>query len=174
MKNPFPMSQNAHFMQGGAVAFVPGWVILFIIILSVGVIWPDFFGKDESREIINPAFFAFIVGSLMPVFDDLLAYIIGKPFAHHSLFHSPIGSLLTFLIFLIIGEQYAMYALTGNLSHIFFNFYLDRVTLIFPLSYREFGLADFLKITTRTMKVIHYPVIFLGFTYAIVKFFLGI
>lgn len=175
-KANFLMSKSSHFMKPGAVAFIPGWVILFIIILSVGMLWPNIFDSSENQNtlLINRVFLAFIIGALMPVFDDLLAFMLGKPFAHHSLFHSLIGSAITYFIFILLSPEVALFALYGNLSHTFFNFYLDRVAFFFPLSYREYGLADILKTSTYMMKVIHYPIIFLLFGLAVFKFFLGL
>lgn len=173
MKKAFPMNSSAHFMKPGTVAFVPGWIILFIVILSVGMLFPEIFKYPKNQEAsLNPAFLAFIIGSLMPIFDDLLAFIIGKPFAHHCLFHSLIGSFFTYIFFLILAPNVVNYAFFGNLTHIFFNFYLDRVTLLFPFSYREFGLTDFIGLSTYNLKVIHYPLIFLMFGFSVLKFFL--
>ena len=168
------MDPKSHFMEPGAVAFVPGWVILFIIILSMGAVFPGLFVSNNNlgSNVINPAFFAFIVGSLMPVFDDLLAYIFGKPFAHHSLFHSFLGPIITYVFFLVLSPNYASYAFMGNLSHSFFNFYLDRVAFFFPFSYKEHGLSDLVGVGTRALKAIHYPLIFLFFAYSLLKFFL--
>lgn len=161
-------------MKPGTVAFVPGWIILFITILTLATLFPSFFQSEQISKqlIINPFLFAFILGSLMPAFDDLLAFLFGPPFAHHSLFHSLIGVLLTYLLFLLIGtSDIAKYALLGNLYHILFNFYLDYVTPFFPFTYREFGLTNLIRVSTYWLKVIHYPIIFILFAWAVFTFF---
>lgn len=163
-------------MKPGDVAFIPGWIILFITILTGTVFFPWLFpaGQNNPQYPINAYLFAFIIGSLIPTFDDLLAFLFGPPFAHHSLFHSFIGSAITFILFLILGgPEIAKYAFLGNLYHIFFNFYLDVVTLFFPFSNREFGLTSITGISTYWLKVIHYPIIFILFTFAIVNFFIS-
>lgn len=167
----FRMHPKAHYMKPGAVAFVPGWVILFITILTAATLFPSLFLNSPSDSVfpINSFLFAFIVGSLLPVFDDLFAFLFGPPFAHHSLFHSFIGSALTYTLFFFVGgSEIAKYAFLGNLYHILFNFYLDVVTPFFPFSYREFGLTSITRISTYWLKVIHYPIIFILFTYAVI------
>lgn len=162
-------------MESGAVAFVPGWIILLITVITLALFFPKLFSmsqKTSPSNIFNPYLLAFIVGSLMPIFDDLLAFVFGPPFAHHSIFHSLIGPLITYLLFRLIStNQIARYALFGNLYHIMFNFYLDYVTLFFPFTYREFGLADIIGVSTYWLKVIHYPIIFLLFVFSIVRYF---
>lgn len=149
-------------MKPGAVAFIPGWVILFITILTAAILFPSLFPN-------NTLLFMFIIGSLLPVFDDLLAFLFGPPFAHHSLFHSFAGSALTYLFFFLTGgSEIAKYAFWGNMYHIFFNFYLDVVALYFPFSYREFGLTSLTRVSTYWLKVIHYPIIFILFAYAVI------
>lgn len=168
------INPTAHYMQEGAVAFIPGWIWLEIIVITIALLYPKLFSKDKKQKysIINPYFLAFLIGSLMPAFDDLLAFVLGEPFAHHSLFHSLIGSVITYAIFWIISNKdFAKYALFGNLTHTFFNFYLDYVTLFFPLTYQEFGLTDITNISTYWLKVIHYPIILILFIYAIFKTF---
>lgn len=156
------MHPKAHYMKPGAVAFIPGWVILFITILTGAILFPSLFPN-------NTILFIFIIGSLLPVFDDLLAFIFGPPFAHHSLFHSFPGVILTyFFFFLTGGGEIAKYAFLGNMYHIFFNFYLDVVTPFFPFSYREFGLTSITRISTYWLKVINYPIIFILFAYAVI------
>lgn len=165
-----------HFMEPGSVAFIPGWIILFLTILTLAILFPRLFQLSNKKQstIINPYLLAFIVGSLMPVFDDILAFVFGPPFAHHSLFHSFFGSILTFLFFRTSSSQaIAKFAFFGNLYHIFFNFYFDYVTLFFPITYREFGLTDILHISTYWIKATHYPLIFGLFAYAVLKHFLA-
>ncbi len=170
----FTMNATAHFMEPGTIAFVPGWIILLITIFTFSILFPRVFPKSKKEFLINPYLLAFIIGSLMPVFDDLFPFVFGKPFAHHSLFHSLIGVGLTFLIFRIFSTtKIAKYAFGGNLAHIFFNFYLDRVTLLFPFTYQEWGLTDLTAISTYWLKVINYPIIFLLFAWAIIRFFLN-
>ena len=165
---------KAHYMEPGTVAFIPGWIILFITILTMAVLFPSLFPNTTQSNtiLINPLLFAFIIGSLMPTFDDLLAFLFGPPFAHHSLFHSFLGSTITYIAFLIMGgSENARYVFMGNLYHIFFNFYLDIVTPFFPFSYREFGLTSLIKVSTYWLKVIHYPIIFILFAWAVFIFF---
>ena len=169
----FTMNQTAHYMKPGAVAFIPGWIILFITILTIAILFPTLFpNTPNSSYPISPLLFAFLIGSLLPAFDDLLAFLFGRPFAHHSLFHSFVGSVITYVSFLVLsGGEVAKYALFGNLYHIFFNFYLDVVTPFFPFTYREFGLTDITKVSTYWLKVIHYPLIFILFAWSIIVFF---
>lgn len=170
----FTMHPKAHYMKPGAVAFIPGWIILFITILSIATFFPSLFAPNASNNTypMNPFLFAFIIGSLMPVFDDLLAFLFGPPFAHHSLFHSFLGAVLTYIFFFFLGgNQIAQYAILGNLYHIFFNFYLDIVTPFFPFSHREFGLTSFIHVSTYWIKVINYPIIFIFFFLAVINFF---
>lgn len=171
----FFINPESHFMKPGAVSLIPGWIWLEMIIFILAVLKPNLFkfNLKNRNYLISPLLFAFFIGSLMPVFDDILAFLFGPPFAHHSLFHSFLGSLLTFLIFRSISKfEIALYALAGNLLHIFFNFYLDYVSLFFPLTYQEFGLTDILRINTYWLKIIHYPILLIFFTYSIYKYFL--
>lgn len=169
----FVMNAKAHRMAPGAVSFIPGWIMLFITILTLALFFPSLFPPQMSQsQLINTYLLVFIIGSLMPAFDDLFAFLFGPPFAHHSLFHSLFGSTLTYFFFLILGgSEIAKYAVFGNLYHIFFNFYLDYVTLFFPLTYREFGLTDIVKVSTYWIKASHYPIILLLFAIAIFTFF---
>lgn len=165
------MNPTAHYMIPGTVAFIPGWILLFITILTLAILQPTLFiytGSSSYGNIISPFLLIFTIGSLMPAFDDLFAYIFGKPFAHHSLFHSFAGTVTTFIIFYFLGGfEIGKYALLGNFYHIFFNFFLDYTTLLFPLTYREFGLTHIIKITTYQIKVVFYPLILLIFGWAI-------
>lgn len=170
----FTMHPKAHYMKPGAVAFIPGWIILFITILTFAVLFPSLFKNGSTNSIypINGFLFAFIIGSLLPVFDDLFAFLFGPPFAHHSLFHSFFGSAITYAIFFFLGgSEIAKYVFLGNLYHIFFNFYFDVVTPFFPLSYREFGLTSIIRVSTYWLKVINYPIIFILFFMSIIIFF---
>ncbi len=167
------MNPKAHFMTPGAIGFIPPWVFLFIVILTVASLYPQFFSYPKNNSLISPYLFAFIIGTMMPIFDDLSAFIFGPPFAHHSVFHSLFGALITYLIFQIIATpDIARYAALGNLTHTFFNFYFDYVTLFFPITYKELGLTDILKVNTYWIKAIHYPIILLLFFGAILRFFL--
>src|SRR3989344_139636 len=126
----FFMNPGAHFMEPGIVVFIPPWILLLIVILTVAIHpWGIklFHNKHEQKDLpINPLLLAFIIGSMMPAFDDLLAFIFGPPFAHHSVFHSFSGTALTYIIFLMISTKHiAKYALFGNFVHILFNFYFD-------------------------------------------------
>ncbi|EKD90385.1 MAG: hypothetical protein ACD_31C00005G0011 [uncultured bacterium] len=170
----FFINPQSHFMAPGAVAFIPGWIWLEMIIFIIVVFKPNIFKyNSKSNQIISPYLFVFIIGSLMPAFDDILAFLFGPPFAHHSLFHSILGSLLTFLFFRTFSnKKIALFALAGNLLHTLFNFYLDYVSLFFPLTYQEFGLTDILKISTYWLKVINYPIILILFIYSIFKYLL--
>lgn len=173
----FFINPSSHFMKEGAVALIPGWIWLEMIVFTLAIFKPDLFrvSSKTKTQIISPPLFAFILGSLMPVFDDIFAFLLGPPFAHHSLFHSLIGSIITFLSFrLIANKKIAIYALVGNLLHIFFNFYLDYVSLFFPFTYQEFGLTDILRINTYWLKVIHYPIILGLFILSTLKFFLNL
>lgn len=170
----FIMHPKARYMKPGAVAFIPGWVILFITILTGAILFPSLFPTEPyyGTYPINSLLLVFLIGSLTPTFDDFFAFLFGPPFAHHSLFHSFAGSILTYLGFLILGgSEVAKYAFFGNLYHIFFNFYLDIVTPFFPLSYREYGLTNIIKVSTYWIKAIHYPIIFMLFAFAVVSFF---
>lgn len=172
----FQINPSAHFMEAGSVAFIPGWIILLITIITLALLFPKLFSVTQKlaseTRIFNPHLLAFILGSLMPVFDDLLTFIFGPPFAHHSLFHSFIGTATTYFLFRIIAtREAAKYAFFGNLYHILFNFYLDYVTFFFPFSYREFGLTDIIRVSTYWLKAIHYPIILLLFVFSIVRYF---
>lgn len=167
------MSPEANFIQPGSVDFVPAWIIMIITIIELSLIFPKIFihNRDTKLKIISPLLLFFFFGSLMPIFDDLLTFIFGPPFAHHSVFHSMTGALLTFAIFRVIStNRLALYAFYGNFFHIFFNFYFDAVTLFFPLTYQQYGLTDLVALSTYWIKAIHYPIIFLGFLYLMVKF----
>lgn len=168
----FRMHPKAHYMKPGAVAFIPGWIILFITILTGATLFPSLFPQDtNSSHLVNVFLFAFIIGSLIPAFDDLLAFLLGPPFAHHSLFHSFLGAALVYILFFLVNSgEIAKYVLFGNLYHIFFNFYLDVVTPFFPFSYKEFGLTSITHISTYWLKVIHYPIIFVLFSFAVVTY----
>lgn len=168
---PF-MNSNAHFMQPGAVDFVPAWIIMIITILELAILFPKFFdySKESKFKIISPFLLFFLFGSLMPIFDDILAFLFGPPFAHHSIFHSLFGATLTFIIFRLLStSRIALYAFYGNLFHIFFNFYFDGVTLFFPLTYYQYGLTDLIKLSTYWIKATHYPIIFTTYLYLIIK-----
>lgn len=172
MRNFFSMSPTAHHMKPGAVAFIPGWILLFITILTLAILYPGVFETTNPSQVISSLLLAFILGSLMPAFDDLFAFCFGPPFAHHSLFHSFLGIMVTFLIFYIFaGSNIAIYAALGNSYHIFFNFFLDYTTLFFPLTYREFGLTDIIRLSTYQIKVVFYPLILLLFAYAVLSAF---
>lgn len=170
---PFLINPKTRFVEPGTVAFIPGWIMLFITILSFALLFPGFFKDKKTKgSPISPTFLAFIVGSLMPAFDDLFAFVFGPPFAHHSLFHSLAGAGLIYLIFRVIStKNLAKYAFWGNTTHIVFNFYLDFTTLLFPLTYQEFGLSGLTGISTYWLKAIHYPLILFFFIYSVVKYF---
>lgn len=169
----FPLfNPGAHFIEPGSVDFVPAWIIMIITILEAAIIFPKFFTEDrESKlKVISPFLLFFFFGSLMPIFDDILAFLFGPPFAHHSVFHSLFGTGLTFITFsLLTTKRLALFALFGNLYHVFFNFYFDYVTLFFPLTYGQYGLTDITGLDTYWIKAITYPVIFLVFLFLIVK-----
>lgn len=168
----FFMNPSAHMMKPGTVAFIPGWIILQMIIITIAVWFPNIFQGNLYQGVISVYFLAFIIGSLIPVFDDILAFIFGPPFAHHSLFHSLFGSLLIYSVTrLFIGEQLVLYISTGQIVHIIFNYYLDYVTLFFPISYQEWGLTDITRISTYWLKAIHYPLILVCFLLSILKVF---
>lgn len=174
MKLPefFIMNPHAHFMAPGSVGFIPPWIFMFITIFTFVSYFPRFFRDRKDDPIISPYLLAFFIGSLMPIFDDLSAFIFGPPYAHHSVFHSLFGSLLTYVLFRIISTpDIAKYAFFGNLTHTFFNFYFDYVTLFFPFTYREFGLTDILRIDTFWIKAIHYPIILILFFFSMLRFF---
>lgn len=172
----FLMNPQAHFMTPGVVAFIPGWIWLFIIILVIIMSYPKFFQQKldhpNNTLIINPLLLAFIIGSLVPVFDDIFPFLFGPPFAHHSLFHSFLGSSLTYIMFRIIStRQIAKFAFFGNLFHIIYNYYFDYVTIFFPFTYQEFGLTDLIKVNTYWIKAISYPIILVTFFLAALNFF---
>jgi hypothetical protein len=169
--NFFTVNPEAHFMTPGSVGFIPPWVFLFITVLAFVLLFPKFFSYPKVK-VMSPLLLAFLVGTLMPVFDDLAAFVFGPPLAHHSLFHSLLGLLVTYLLFrLIATTPIAKYAFWGNLAHILFNFYFDYLTLFFPFTYQEFGLTDILKVDTYWIKAIHYPLILLLFAYSVIRFF---
>lgn len=172
----FQINPAAHFMEPGTVAFVPGWIILLITVITLTLLFPKLFlvnhKLSSENKIFNSYLLAFIVGSLMPVFDDLLAFIFASPFAHHSLFHSLLGVALTYFLFRVISTHpIAKYAFFGNLYHIFFNFYLDYVTFFWPFTYREFGFTEFVRVDTYWLKAVNYPIAFLLFMFSIVRYF---
>lgn len=177
--NPPPLFMNpkSYFMSPGAISFIPGWIWLLMVVFTVGLLFPRVFNPKKtdtkiSNNLINPYFLAFIIGSLMPAFDDLLAFVFGPPFAHHSLFHSLFGSLITLLIFRGLSTpKVAIYAFFGNLTHTTFNFYLDTVTPFFPFIYQEWGLTHITKVNTYWLKVIHYPLILVLFGFSILKYY---
>lgn len=171
------INPGARFMEPGTIGFIPPWIMLLIVVLTLAINpWSSklFHSNDKQKDSpISPLLLAFIIGSLMPAFDDLLTFVFGPPFAHHSVFHSLVGSLLTYVIFIAIStKNIAKYALFGNFAHILFNFYFDRLTLFFPLTYQEFGLTDIININTYWIKAIHYPIILLLFFYSLLKYFL--
>ncbi len=167
----FVKKKEDHIMLAGSVAFIPGWIMLFIVILTIVMLFPNLF-PSTNNQAISPALLAFIIGSLIPAFDDLLAFVFGKLFAHHSIFHSFTGVLIIYVFSLILSTpEIAKYFLLGGLFHLFFNYYLDYTTLFFPFTYREYGLTDLTKISTYGLKVIHYPIIILLFCFAIFKYF---
>jgi hypothetical protein len=107
----------------------------------------------------------------MPAFDDIFAFLFGPPFAHHSLFHSLFGPLITFVIFLAISDSsLAKFALYGNITHIIFNYSLDYVTLFFPINYSEYGLTDIIGINTYWIKAIAYPIILVLFAFSVLTY----
>lgn len=166
------MNPDAHFIQPGAVDFVPAWIIMIITVFELAIIFPKFFTyqKESKLKIISPLLLFFFFGSLMPIFDDILAFLFGPPFAHHSVFHSFLGSILTFISFRLLStDKFALYAFYGNLFHIFFNFFFDAVTLFFPLTYRQYGLTDLIMLSTYWIKAISYPIIFSVFVYLMLK-----
>jgi len=169
----FLMNPRAHFMIPGDIGFIPPWIFLFIVILAVVLLFPKLFRYPKDKYVISPNLLAFLIGSIMPIIDDLSTFVFGPPFAHHSLFHSFIGSIITYTIFRIIStKEIAKFAFLGNLTHIFFNFYFDYVALFFPFTYQETGLADIIRVNTYWIKAIHYPIILLLFVFAILRFFL--
>ena len=163
----FLPNPKSHFLQPGSISFIPGWIWLLFIILGIGMTWPKIIKE-------RPLFFAFIIGSLMPTFDDLFAFVFGPPFAHHSVFHSLLlGPPLTYALFYFLSNtKVAKYALLGDIVHIAFNFSLDYVALFFPISYQEFGLTDIFHVSTYGLKIIFYPVILLFFWYSVIRYFL--
>lgn len=173
----FFMNNSAHFMQPGSVAFVPPWIIFEIAVITIALLFPKLFKDNTTKpfriaSVISAPLVAFITGSLVPILDDFFAFLFGPPFAHHSLFHSLMGIIITYMLFRLISKQeYAIFAVLGNLFHIFFNFYFDYLTLFFPFTYREFGLTDIIGINTYLIKITHYPIIFILFAFAILKFF---
>ena len=161
----FIANPKSHFITPGAIDFVPAWVILYIAIFTYTLF--------NSKKFTLSTFLAFSIGAVLPAIDDLLAFVIGPPFTHHSLFHSIIlGPTVTYLFFKIISNhKHAKMAFLGDLTHIFFNFYFDSLALLFPLTYQEFGLSDLAYLNTYWIKATHYPVIFLLFFISIVKYF---
>src|SRR3990167_760616 len=116
----FIQNPRTHFIEPGSVNFIPAWIILLIGIITVALLFPKIFSKRDN--LISPLLLAFILGSLMPAFDDIFTFFLGPPFAHHSIFHSiTTGPIITFIIFArISGLKIAKYAVLGNLSHTFF------------------------------------------------------
>ena len=172
MPTIFVQNPQTHFIQPGSINFIPAWILLLITIFTISFWFPKKFYKKNS--LISPLLLAFILGSLMPAFDDLLTYLFGPPFAHHSLFHSLVtGPALTFVLFLLISKKrtVAKYAVLGNLSHSLFNFYFDSVALLFPLTYQEWGLTDLIRIQSYWIKATHYPFLLTLFSLGIIKFF---
>lgn len=169
---PF-MNPASNFITPGSVDFVPAWIIMIITILELAIIFPKYFtySKQSKLKIISPYLLFFFFGSLMPIFDDIFSFVFGPPFAHHSIFHSLLGSILTFTIFRLLStKNIALFALYGNLYHIFFNFYFDSVTLFFPLTYQQYGFTDLIGLRTYWIKAINYPIIFSVFLFLLVKF----
>lgn len=167
----FTKHPDAYFADPGSINFIPAWVILLVVIITFALLRPKIFAHKNT--LISPLLLAFILGSLMPVFDDLLTYLFGPPFAHHSLFHSVItGPLITYTLFLLIGNRLlAKYAVVGNLTHTLFNFTFDVVALFFPLTYQEFGLTNIIFVSTYWIKALGYPVILILLFYSITRFF---
>ncbi len=169
--NPF-MNPNAHFITPGSVNFIPAWILLLIAIFTYAFWFPKNFA--HKNYLISPLLAAFILGSLMPAFDDLFTYLFGPPFAHHSLFHSiTTGPIITYALFFLLtkSKKIAKYAVIGNLAHTFFNFYFDSVTLFFPFSLQEFGLGYLTGIPTYIIKTISYPILLILFFTSLVKYF---
>lgn len=172
----FTLNPNSHYMQPGAVAFIPGWIILFLTIIILLLAFPQVFKtkKDYPKQIISPLLLAFIIGSLMPIIDDLSAFIFGPPFAHHSFFHSIFGLIITYSLFRFLSTtEIAKYSFLGNLYHLFFNYYLDRTTLFFPFTYNEYGLTDLIGVSTYNLKAINYPLIFIALIIFLIKYLIA-
>lgn len=169
MNTPPFFHSEAHVMQAGSVAFIPGWIMLLIVVFTIALLKPNFF-KHKKSKVISPLLLSFVLGNLMPAYDDILAYLLGPPFAHHSLFHSLVGPFIAYVVFyLISNKKIAKYAALGNLTHIVFNFYLDWTTLFFPFTYREFGLTHIIGVHTYWIKAIHYPIILVVFGITVAK-----
>ena len=168
----FLQNSEAHFMTPGSIQFIPAWILLLITIITFVLLKPNYFDNNNYKsKLINPLFLAFIIGSLIPVFDDFFAFVLGPPFAHHSFFHSILGPpIILLLTSIIFNKVFAKYIALGHFAHILFNFYFDRITLFFPLTYREIGIGDVLGVSTYWIKIIHYPIILLLFFYSTIKF----
>jgi len=167
----FIINPNSHYMEPGTVAFIPGWIVLFITIIALALRFPHFFKK---WGVISPLFLAVIVGSLIPALDDIFAFFFGPPFAHHSLFHSLIGTILTYISFKIMfPKSIAAFAFFGNMFHILFNYFLDYTTLFYPFTLKEFGFSDIIGIDTYWIKAIVYPLIFVLFVYSVTKYLIS-
>lgn len=169
--NFFVKNSQSYFIEPGSINFIPAWIMLLIAVLAIALAFPAKFAK-KGRP-IDPFLLAFISGSLMPAFDDLLTFVFGPPFAHHSLFHSVLtGPLITYLLFYFLGKKkIATYAVIGNLTHTFFNFSLDTVALFFPVTYEEWGLTNIIFVNTYWIKAFVYPFLLTAFSVAILRYF---
>jgi hypothetical protein len=135
--------------------------------------FPGYFIFEKGKgKVISPLYLAVLIGTLAPAFDDLLAFVFGSKFAHHSLFHSMFGPLIVFLSFLVISKRkVAWFAAAGNMAHILFNFTFDRITPFFPLSFREWGLGDMIGVNTYWIKAICYPFILFVFIFSVIRYY---
>lgn len=118
-----------------------GW--FFLMWLTIGIILLMKFPIERVGN-INPYALIMIVGVSAPILDDVLAFIVGPPFSHHSFFHSLFGPLAMYLcFFFLLNKDFARYAAMGNAIHVIFNF-VDSTSLFFPFVFRGIGLSTIL------------------------------
>ncbi|MEM3088067.1 MAG: hypothetical protein QXP20_03015 [Candidatus Bathyarchaeia archaeon] len=112
--------------------------ILWALIIALHLPYPKY---PRNGTKVNPYFLCFIFGTMINVFDDVLALTVGLPFRHHSLFHSFTGVALNFAFFyLVFNRDYAIYSAAGELWHILFNWLSGDAPLFFPFTSQIFGL----------------------------------
>lgn len=154
------MIKKVFTTPAGMTGYISATVWLLFVALSLILFWR----KRWDGKIIDVKFLLFILGSTVPLLDDLLAFYPGAPFSHHSLFHSLLGVVLVFIlvqfIFRIPNTKYLIF---GHSTHIFFNFIIDYVSLFYPFTVNEFSFSQLLPLSSAEVKIFLYPTIILLF-----------
>jgi len=154
------MSGEVFITQPGEVGHIP----VFLIVV-LGFI---FLSRLINRGVMSWKLEALLIGASIPVWDDLLAFFIGEPFSHHSLMHSFIGLLLSFVVLVIImGNGWGRHVFLGHLSHILYNFVVEYIPAFFPWHIKEISMSRLFSLQSAEMKMIIYPVILFIFFFSV-------